>query len=312
MTRVRVTKPGLLTTVQDLGRRGCAHSGVSAGGAADALSLRIANRLVGNVEDSPALEMTLLGAELEFEGNAVIAITGAMAECIVTMPDGSRELAPRWEPFQVRAGERLDCGAATEGARLYVAAAGGFEVPRVLGSASTFLPGKLGGVEGRALRVGDLIEIGTEHGAVRGLPPGALDRLFAREIRITPGPQRERFDEAALARLVAGEYIVSEDSNRNGIRLKGASVAPGDKQQLLTEGVSLGAIQVPADGQPIILFVDQQTTGGYPKIANVIAADMHRVGQLKPRDIVRFHWVTIGEAVDALRAQERWLSEFLP
>jgi len=312
MTRMRVTKPGLLTTVQDLGRRGCAHAGVSGGGAADTLSLRIANRLVGNSEECPALEMTLLGAELESEGEAVVAITGAMAECVVTMPDASRELAPQWEPFQLRAGERLDCGAATEGARLYVAVAGGFEVQRVLDSASTFLPGKLGGVEGRALRVGDVIDIGNEHGTPRGLHSGALDGLFAREIRVTPGPQRDWFDDATLARLVAGEYTVSDDSNRNGVRLKGESVVPRAKRELLTEGVALGALQVPADGQPIILFVDQQTTGGYPKIANVIAADMHRVGQLKPRDVVRFHSVTIDEAVEVLRAQERWLRELLP
>jgi antagonist of KipI len=311
MTRVRVTKPGLLTTVQDLGRCGCAHLGVSTGGAADALSLRMANTLVGNRENSPALEMTLLGAALAFEADAVVAITGAMAECIVTTPDGGRELAPLWEPFLLRAGERLDCGATTEGARLYLAIAGGFEVPRVLGSASTFLPGRLGGIEGRALRAGDTLEAGGEFGPPRGVHPRALDGLFAREVRVTPGPQRDWFDDAAFARFLASEYEVSGDSNRNGIRMKGAPVAPKEGRQLLTEGVSLGAIQAPGDGQPIILFVDQQTTGGYPKIANVIAADMHRVGQLKPRDVVRFHEVTVEEAVAALRAQERWLKEVL-
>ena len=303
---IRVVEPGLSTTVQDLGRYGYAHLGISPAGAADALSFRIANLLVGNEENAPALEMTLLGAALEFEENAVVALTGAACECKA----GSAKV-PANAVFELPAGAVLECGGMTNGARCYLAIQGGFDVPLCMGSASTFVAGHFGGFSGRRLQSGDVLQV-RQHGAlrVRSLRPGALDALRdPRALRVTKGPQQDWFGPEAFEKLFSSAYIVSEQSDRTGLRLKGEAVRPREPSELLTDGIPLGAIQVPQDGQPIILFVDQQTTGGYPKIANVIAADLHRVGQLCPRDEVRFTEVSIAEAVQALREQERWLRE---
>jgi antagonist of KipI len=301
---IRVVKPGLFTTVQDRGRYGYAHLGISPAGAADALSLRIANRLVGNDESAPALEMTLLGATLEFDDPAVIAISGASCECQVERKDIAVNTA-----VEVPAGSVLRCGSTTDGARSYLAVQGGIDVPLVMGSASTDIRGRFGGVEGRRLGAGDVLQVGNVGGLhPRRLRAGTL-AAFQRHspIRVTRGAQHDWFSGETFARFLSAPYVVSEQSDRAGLRLKGEAVAPDEQRQLLTDGIPLGAIQVPQDGQPILLFVDQQTTGGYPKIANVIAADMHRIGQLRPRDEIRFAEVSIAEAVEALRAQERWL-----
>jgi len=301
---IRVAKPGLFTTIQDCGRWGYAHLGISPAGAADALSLRIANLLVGNDENSPALEMTLLGATLEFEASAIIAITGASCGCKL----GSNAV-PSSQVVEIAAGSVLQCGSTTDGARSYLAIRGGFDIPLVMGSASTDVRGGFGGVEGRRLKSGDLLRIG-EGGKtpVRHLRGGALDTVpIYGPLRVTRGAQYDWFSPEAHAKFLSSIYGVSEQSDRAGLRLNGDAVMAREKTQLLTDGIPLGAIQVPQDGQPIILFVDQQTTGGYPKIANVIAADMHRIGQLRPRDQVQFAEVSIADAVEALRQQELWL-----
>jgi len=303
---ISVVKPGLFTTVQDLGRYGLAHLGISPAGAADALSLRIANLLVGNEENAPALEMTLLGGTVSFEQPAVVALTGASCECKL----GSSTV-PANQAVEIAAGSVLQCGSTTDGARCYLAVRGGFEVPLVMGSASTDVRGRFGGVEGRRLQKGDVLRIGKARKTQpRRLRAGASEMLRgAGSIRVTRGAQYDWFDTGTYASFFGIPYLVSEQSDRAGLRLQGEAVPPREKTQLLTDGIPLGAIQVPHDGQPIILFVDQQTTGGYPKIANVIAADMHRIGQLRPREEVRFAEVSIAEAVEALRAQEYWLKQ---
>ena len=303
---VRVVKPGFFTTVQDRGRYGYAHLGISPAGAADALSLRIANLLVGNDEYAPALEMTLVGATLEFEENAVVAISGARCECKV-----AQTLIPANDAIEVPGGELLQCGSTTDGARSYLAVQGDFDIPLVMGSASTDMRGGFGGFEGRRLRSGDVLRVGNGGATqVRRIRDGVLDAVHPTgPVRVTRGAQHDWFSPGTFANLLSSQYLVSEQSDRAGLRLQGEVVSPSETAQLLTDGIPLGAIQVPQDGQPIILFVDQQTTGGYPKIANVIAADMHRVGQLRPRDQVRFSEVSIAEAVEALRQQERWLKE---
>jgi antagonist of KipI len=303
---INVIKPGLFTTVQDLGRYGFAHLGISPAGAADALSLRIANLLVGNDENAPALEMTLLGATLTFEESVTVAITGAACEC---------KLGPYTVPVnqavEILPGSVLQCGSTTGGARCYIAIRGGFEVPLIMGSASTDVRGNFGGVEGRRLRKGDMLRVGEPRtrppGRLRGEVSGML--RGAGPVRVTRGAQCDWFNPDACAKFFGTSYLVSEQSDRAGLRLQGEAISPRDKRQLLSDGIPLGAVQVPHDGQPIILFVDQQTTGGYPKIASVIAADMHRIGQLRPREEVRFAEVSIAEAVEALRAQERWLKD---
>jgi biotin-dependent carboxylase-like uncharacterized protein len=291
-----VLSPGLLTTVQDLGRPGFAHLGISASGAADALALRAGNLLVGNAENAPGLEMTLSGGTFEFDGEGVVAITGSEFDADV----------PLWTPIAVPAGGVVRCGAAKRGARACLCVRGGLAVAPVLGSASTHLFTGLGGFQGRALRRGDVLDIGDA--AVRrprasGIrPPDPGDGT----LRATQGPQADRFT-SDFYRI---EWEVAEDSDRMGIRLRGPAIE-GAGGGMQTEGVSLGAVQVPPAGQPIVLFVEHQTTGGYPKIANVISADFTRLGQLRPRDRVRFRETGFDEAVQLLRAQEEWLHELV-
>jgi antagonist of KipI len=305
---IHVIQPGPLTTVQDLGRYGYSHLGISPGGAADPLAMRVANLLVGNPQNAATLEMTLAGATLEFDEQSVVALTGGECDCRI-----GGETAPMWKAVRVLAGTVLTCGGLTTGARLYLAAQGGLEVCPIMGSASTSLAGHFGGVEGRGLRKGDFLSVRKGSNLrVRTLMPGAVEELYPRRpVRVTRGAQHDWFGPEAFDALLCSPYTVSEESNRSGLRLQGAPIPSRVRSQLLTEGVSLGAIQVPHDGQPIILFVDQQTTGGYPKIANVISADLHHVGQLRPREVVRFAEVTIPEAVGLLREQEGWLKRII-
>lgn len=303
---IRVQKPGLSTTVQDYGRFGFAHLGISPCGAADAVSLRIANRLVGNDQYAPALEMTLLGATLQFLSDAEIALSGADCGCTL-----GKDGVAMYSPLKVTANSVLQCGSTLNGVRTYLAIAGGINVPLIMGSASTDVRGKFGGIEGRRLKAGDVLEVGNDaHGPFRSIPSRILDELSRTgPIRVTRGAQANWFSKEQFNQFLASSYTISEQSDRAGLRLNGESINPIGPGQLLTDGIPLGAIQVPPDGQPILLFVDQQTTGGYPKIANAIAADIHRIGQLRPRDEIRFAEVSVSEAIDALRAQERWLKD---
>jgi antagonist of KipI len=289
VSAIRVVSGGLQTTVQDLGRFGWAHFGISASGAADSFALRAGNLLVGNAENAAAVEMTLMGAAFEFEANTVIALTGS---------DFGAGL-PLWSAVEVKAGQTVRCGPSQAGARCYMCVRGGIAVPKVMGSASTHV---MTGVGGRALRAGDLLPIGNEsirrpRGTAKGVPT-----LGSGALRTTDGPQTESFADE----LYRGAYTVSEESNRMGLRLRGPAV-PSAAGHMLTEGAPLGAVQVPPDGQPIVLFVEHQTTGGYPKPANVISADFRRLGQLRPRDRVTFERVTIEQALRLLQQQEQWL-----
>jgi len=290
LSNFHVIAPGFLTTVQDLGRFGYAHFGISASGAADALALRAGNLLVGNAANAAALEMTLTGGEFVFESGAVIALTGSDFGSSVAM----------WQPVEIRPGETVRCGAARNGARCYLAVRGGLDVPRTMGSASVHV---MTGVGGRPLRRGDVLGIGSAavrrpRKPARGVP--VHDGMAC--LRATAGPQAAWFG----AELYSGSYRVSEESNRMGIRLLGPAL-PSPGGHMITEGVPLGAIQTPPDGRPIVLFVEHQTTGGYPKPANVISADFWRLGQLRPRDEVRFEQVTMEGALGLLRDQEEWL-----
>ncbi len=293
-SHIRVLSAGFQTTVQDLGRFGYTHFGVSASGAADPLALRAGNLLVGNAENAAALEMTLVGGAFEFQTDAVISLTGS---------DFGAGL-PLWTAVEIKAGQTVRCGATRSGARGYLTVRGGIGVPRVMGSASVHV---VTGVGGRPLRAGDALPIGGE--AIRrprAVGPRGRPRApeYARTgpLRVTPGPQAHWFSDD----LYAAAYQVAEESNRMGLRLRGPAI-PSPAGHMLTEGVALGAIQIPPDGQPIILFVEHQTTGGYPKPANVISADFWRLGQLRPRDEVRFERVTLEQALDLLRQQEQWL-----
>jgi antagonist of KipI len=306
MSTIHVQASGLLTTVQDLGRQGFGPVGVSPSGAADPISLRLGNRLVANDEGAAGLEMMLLGGTFVFPDRAILALTGSDFGAI--LDDARLEVGTSVE---ARPGQTLRLGATTSGARCYLCVQGGIAVQPFLRSASTHILSGLGGFEGRPLRKGDVLHIGpaTEPFRKRTIAPQASERLSRRNVlRVTPGPQADWFSESALRSFYANTYRVGEQSNRMGLRLEGVAVSQRDTGQMITEGVSLGAIQVPAAGSPIILFVEQQTTGGYPKIANVISADLHRVGQLRPRDEIRFEQVSFDTARSLLVEQEKLLA----
>ena len=306
MSALLVEAPGLFTTVQDLGRDGFGPIGVSASGAADSISLRIGNRLVGNPEGAAALEMTLLGGAFRFDRAEVIAVTGADFG-----PSLDGVALPMWTSIEIREGQTVKFGPSRSGARVYLCVQGGIAVELFLRSASTHVLSGLGGFEGRALRKGDRVEVGAANSFFRkrSLSAKALESLGPRKvIRITDGPQSDWFAESSWKTFCENAFRVTEQSNRMGIRLEGPPISLDTSREMITEGVSLGAIQVTPSGQPIILFVEQQTTGGYPKIANVISADLHSLGQLRPRDEIRFERIEMSEARALLIQQEALLA----
>jgi antagonist of KipI len=303
---IQVLSPGLLTTVQDLGREGFGPLGVSPSGAADPIALRLGNRLVGNPEGAAALEMTLLGGTFLFPQGGVIALTGSdFGATLDEVPD------PLWTSVAVQPGQTLHCGSTRSGARCYLCVQGGISVKPFLGSASTHLLSGLGGHEGRALRKGDVLQIGAASGPYQGrsIAPNALQKLALRKVlRVTPGPQCDWFPASSQNLFYASAYRIVEESNRMGLRLEGPAIPGNSAGEMITEGVSLGAVQITAGGLPIILFVEQQTTGGYAKIANVISADLSSLGQLRPRDEIRFERVDWDTARVLLLEQEGLLA----
>ena len=306
MSSLVVEAPGLLTTVQDLGRVGYGALGVSPSGAADPVALRLGNLLVGNEPGAAALEMTLVGGSFVFPEGAVIALAGA--DFGATLNGQPLDM---WTPHAVQPGMKLALGPTRDYARCYLAVAGGIHVKPFLGSASTHLLSGLGGFEGRALRKGDVLRLGQPEKPIhkKRVSQAALLNLKPRKkLRVTDGPQSERFPEQARQMFFQSVFRVSEDSDRLGLRLEGLSLATNAAGEMITEGVTLGAVQVTPSGQPIVLGVEQQTTGGYPKIANVIAADLHRLGQLRPRVEIRFERTSLASARSLRIEQERLLN----
>jgi antagonist of KipI len=306
LSAIEVLAPGLLTTVQDLGREGFGPMGVSASGAADAVALRLGNRLVGNSEAAAGLEMTLLGGTFLFPEGGVVALTGSDFGAMV-----DEQPVGLLASVEVRAGQRLRLGPTKSGARCYLAVQGGIAVKPFLGSASTHLLSGLGGFEGRALRQGDVLGVGAAERSFRkrAIAAHASQGLSPRKVlRVTAGVQGDWFPDAMRQLFYGSLYRVREDSNRMGLRLEGPPVPPRAGGEMITEGIALGAVQVPESGQPIVSFVEQQTTGGYPVIANVISADFSSVGQLRPRDEVRFERVGMDAARALLIEQEKLLA----
>jgi antagonist of KipI len=309
MSLIEVQSPGLQTTVQDLGREGFGPVGVSPSGAADPLALRIGNRLVGNAEGAAALEMTLVGGTFLFPERSVVALAGS--DFGAALDDVAVDM---WTSVEVRSGQTLRTGPTRTGARCYLCVRGGIDVKLFLGSASTHLLSGLGGYDGRALRKGDVLRIGTAGGAFRtfrkrSVAGSALKQFLPRKIlRVTAGPQSDWFPEEAHKNFYSATYRLAEESNRMGLRLEGPPITSTSGGEMISEGVSLGAVQITASGLPIILFVEQQTTGGYPKIANVISADLHSLGQLRPRDEIRFEPMDFAAARALLIKQEKVLA----
>lgn len=301
---LEVLRPGLLTTVQDGGRWGHQDLGVPVAGAMDTASLRHANHLVGNDEGAAAIEVTLLGPRVRARSDLWLAVSGAAFDLEV---DGHPQ--PMDAPFLLHADAVLTFGRRVVGARAYLAVAGGIDVPLVLGSRATHLVSGMGGVEGRALRIGDVLPIGPqpEAGPRRASAGPASHWLGSgvRGLRVLMGPQDDWFTEASRHAFFASAYTVSPRSDRMGYRLEGPTLVRADQRELLSEPVPFGAIQVPAGGEPILLMADRQTAGGYPKIATVIAADLPLAGQLAPGEPVRFLPCNHADAVAALIARER-------
>jgi antagonist of KipI len=304
---MEVLDGGMLTTVQDAGRYGYQRYGVPVSGAMDPFALRAANRLVGNDDDAAGLEMTLLGPRLRFPRPAVIALTGADLDATL---DGRP--VPRWESVAVHEGATLAFGSPRDGVRGYLAVAGGIDVPLVLGSRSTYARSKLGGFGGRPLKPGDVLETRASSPSVpSGLRRVPTDRqpIYGHEhrLRVTLGPQDDRFTNDGLLTFFCSAYTVTPQSDRMGYRLAGPAIAHSAGPDLVSDGTPLGAVQVAGDGAPIVLMVDRGTAGGYTKIATVITVDVCRLSQAGPGDVVRFEAVTLEEAIAVLREQEAWL-----
>jgi len=280
--------------------------GVSPSGAADPIALRLGNRLVGNAEGAAALEMTLLGGTFLFSDVAIVALTGADFGAAL---DGAA--VPLCSSIEVRSGQALCAGSTRSGARCYLCVSGGIDVKPFLGSSSTHLLSGLGGHQGRALRKGDVLRLGAARGSFckKTIAAKGLQHLQPRKVlRATPGPQSEGFPDTAQKIFYGSTYRIAEESNRMGLRLEGTPLPVAKQGEMTTEGVSLGAVQITPAGLPIILFVEQQTTGGYAKIANVISADLSSLGQLRPRDEIRFELVDWETARRLLIEQERFLA----
>ena len=304
-----VSRPGLLTSVQDLGRWGSQALGVPVSGAMDTYAHRLANALVGNSAGLATLEITLVGPELRAEPALIAAVAGA--EFAVTV-DG--RLVGHQTPFTLAPGSTLRFGERRGGSRAYLAVAGGIDTPVVMGSRSTHLVSGIGGLGGRALFGGDVLPVGTA-----ASPRARTIRPFLRREAVAPpslrvmlGPQDAWFSRHAIDALFHQMFRVSTSSNRMGYRLEGPALASVRAEEPLSEPVPFGAIQVPAGGAPILLMADRQTAGGYPKIATVITADLPLAGQLGPGDVVRFAACTRAEARAALIARERELLRAMP
>lgn len=294
-----VIKGGMLTTVQDLGRRGYQGLGVPVSGPMDAYSHRLANQILGNDPSAAALEITLMGPELLAEGDLVCALTGA--DISLTVND---KPAPTNEPFRVRSGARLRSGTRLAGARMTLAVQGGFDLPPTLGSRATHLASRMGPFGGRGLRAGDVLPVGSLSGS-RALTGHPLEiPQGGAHVRILPAIHRERFTDDAWGLLVHARFTINPQSNRMAYRLDGPPLEHVAGADILSEAMPCGVIQVPSSGQPILLLAERATTGGYATIANVITADLPIVGQLAPGDWIRFDPVNRDDAIAALRRRE--------
>lgn len=316
---VDVIKPGLLTAVQDGGRQGYYHLGIPPSGALDQLSFRAANLMLGNPETAAALECALLGPELVFTETTQVCVTGARMP--VTL-DGVDQ--PLDTVLDVVAGQTLRFGFAAAGARSYLAVAGGFTVPEVLGSRSTYALGALGGFEGRALRAGDQLPTGSpptpaESGAEL---PAALRAQLGKEceLRIVRGLYDGRVQPESMATFFAERWTVSSESDRIGYRLKGGTPldfvprtppfgAGADPSNIVDACYPIGSVQVPSGQEPIVLHRDAVSGGGYMMIGTVISADMDKIGQLPPNAKVRFVETSLAEALSARAERARQLEQ---
>lgn len=301
METIKILDAGLLTTVQDLGRYGFQRYGVSASGVMDEYSAKIANKLVGNKVGEAVLETTLKGVQIEFLQNTAVAITGG--NCDVTLNGTKIEL---WQSYLVNRGDILKMGICRSGLRNYLAFAGGIDVPIIMNSKSTNLKAKVGGFNGRKLMTGDVLSVGV--GSLEA--PLTLNKhyipTYSKDIKVGVilGQQDDHFTEAGIKTFLNETYTVTQESDRMGIRLSsvsGATIEHKNGADIISDGITFGAIQVPGSGQPIVMMADRQTTGGYTKIGNVISSDLAKLAQATPGTKVKFVEYTLEQAVQAIK-----------
>lgn len=299
---ITVLNPGLLTTVQDLGRIGYQQFGVSVSGAMDPRSTAIANLLVGNPDGEAVLECTMMGPHLQFNKDNCIAITGGDLGATL---DG--QPVETYRAVKVAAGQVLKFTMPKKGCRAFIAFAGGLDIPEVMGSRSTYMKAKIGGLNGRKLEKGDEIGFRAPKTELKNMNFRSMASEFVPRpeytIRVVLGPQDDYFTEAGIQTFLSQVYTVTPEFDRMGCRLEGEVIAHKDGGDIISDGIAFGAIQVPSAGKPIIMLGDRQTTGGYTKIANVISVDFRILAQLKAGDKVRFEKVSIKAAQDALLTQ---------
>lgn len=320
-----ITKPGLLTSIQDLGRYGYQKYGVIASGSMDPFAHRIANLLVGNEENTSTLEITLLGPAIEFNEDALISICGGNLS-----PSIDGKAVRLWRSVFVRKGSTLRFGPSKAGCRAYLAVAGGYSVPDVMNSKSTYLRAEIGGYSGRALKAGDQVSF-ESHQALstrileslaKSLAAGSFvesDWLVAADltpklvstptIRVMKGRQFDLFTQESQEKLFAEPFEVTSQSDRMGYRLKGPALELEKAEEMISEAVQFGTIQVPSDGNPIVLLADRQTTGGYPKIGQIATVDLPYLAQAKPGDFICFMEVTHEKAQTLYLERERKIQQ---
>lgn len=307
MGDILVKKPGLLTTVQDLGRFDYRIYGVSTAGAMDHYALRVSNILVGNHQGEAALEITLIGPKLEFKRSLSLAITGGDLS-----PKLNGKPIPMWKVIEVKSGDSLSFGASISGCRSYLAVNGGFDIPIVMGSKSTFLRGEYGGYKGRALSKGD--ELVVRPGSKKRLKGRLLNPLQIPEyeseviIHYIKGPHQTSFTKDSLSKFAESVYTVTNDSDRMGYRLEGERLIHKTKADIISDFITAGTIQVPGTGQPIVHMRDCGVSGGYTKLGVVISLDLMKLAQLKPGNRLSFKEMSVERAQELYRENESFLN----
>ena len=298
---IKILDAGPQTTVQDLGRTGQMRYGIPPSGPVDRFAFVLANRLAGNPDAAAALECTLMGPRFEVTTACAIAVTGADMPVSV-----NGQATAAWTTIAVKPGDVVKLGPARTGVRSYIGFAGGLDVPLVLGSRSTYLRGRVGGLQGRALKKDDtLATLASGPVAPRRVAKQAIPAYTGEPtVRAILGPQADRFTAGGIRALFDGRYEVLPQSDRMGSRLRGPRIEHVRGHDIVSDGIALGSIQVPGDGQPIVLLVDRQSTGGYTKMATICSSDIWRVGQARPGQSLRFQQIGVEEAHRLLRESD--------
>jgi len=301
---IKIIKAGMLTTIQDLGRYGLQRYGMAVSGAMDSYALRLGNCILGNPDNEAAIECTVLGPIIYFEQAQLICLTGADLS-----PKVDGQPLPMWQPVPIEAGSLLSFGRPNSGCRAYICFRGGLDIPEVLGSRSTYSKGQIGGWQGRALHEGDRIAFRHHYTGKDSLfhwsmDPGLYPDLTTEVIRVLNGPQRDQFESDSLQNFFSDVFTISKNSDRMGYRLQSRPLQLKEKKELLSTAVTFGSIQVPPDGNAIILMADHPTTGGYPVIGQVATVDLPLLAQKGPEDSIRFERIDLDEAQNLLKQRQ--------